>query len=215
MSNFPNREATAEQAPAPAPVSPPAPGYPAELECDVTTERGMTLRLRPIRPDDADRLVAFHQLLSSSSVYRRYFSVHPTLSSAEVAHLTNVDYVDRMAFIVQDGDQLVGVGRYDRIPNTTTAEVAFVVADEYQHQGIGLLLLDQLAAAAWKVGITGFIAETMVDNRNMMNVFHDSGFPVTTTLEEEVLSVHFPIEPDEAYRAASAQRRARNPVRGG
>ncbi len=180
--------------------------YPSELVCDVVTDHGEILRLRPIRPDDAELLVRFHRGLSSDSIYRRYFSIHPELSDAEVRHLTQVDYVDRFAFIVESGNDLVGVGRYDRIPGTTEAEVAFIVADEYQHQGIGLLLLDHLADEAWSLGITEFTAETQADNRSMMGVFQASGFPVTSQLQDEVITARFPIQPTDQSRASRAAR---------
>jgi len=171
--------------------------YPAELERDVATTTGLTLHLRPIRPGDADLLVAFHERLSPGAVYRRYFSWHPELSAKEVNRYTIVDYVDRLALIVTDGDALVAVGRYDRVPDSHDAEVAFIVADAYQHQGIGLLLLHNLAGAARLRGITSFSAETQADNRNMMNVFRESGFHVRASIDDEVLSVRFSIEPDE------------------
>lgn len=183
--------------------------YPAELECDVVTESGERLHMRPIRPDDADGLVDFHGNLSPGSIYRRYFSFHPELSEKEVEHLTEVDYVDRLAFILKDGDQLVAVGRYDRIPGTSEAEVAFLVMDEYQRDGIGLLLLDHLADAARPLGITHFVAETQTDNRGMMGVFQDSGFPVTSTIEDEIYFVSFPIEPTEASERRRADRAKR------
>ncbi|HEY1222582.1 MAG TPA: hypothetical protein VGE75_03700, partial [Acidimicrobiales bacterium] len=68
--------------------------YPAELECDIVTVTGVKLHMRPIRPDDAQSLVNFHLQLSSGSIYRRYFAVHPELSPKEVEHLTTVDYAD-------------------------------------------------------------------------------------------------------------------------
>jgi GNAT superfamily N-acetyltransferase len=183
--------------------------YPSDLECDVTTGTGATLHMRPIRPDDADQLVHFHLNLSSGSIYRRYFSFHPELSENEVEHLTTVDYVDRLAFIVEDGDQLVAVGRYDRIPDTSEAEVAFLVTDRYQHHGLGLLLLKHLADAAFPIGITTFTAETQVNNRSMLGVFNDSGFPVTSSIEDEIVSLTFPIKPTEKSRARYAGRRKR------
>jgi GNAT superfamily N-acetyltransferase len=191
------------------PNQPPAPRDPAELACDVTTRVGTTIHLRPIRPDDAPRLVDFHQHLSPRSVYRRFFSAHPRLSAAEVERFTCVDYVDRMAFIAEDGDQLVAVGRYDRSPGTAEAEVAFVVADQYQHHGIGTLLLEQLADAGWRSGITTFVAMTLMENRDMLGVFVDSGFRVTTSVEHGIVSVRFLIEPDEAYRVVRTARHAR------
>ncbi|MGP8009874.1 MAG: N-acetyltransferase family protein, partial [Acidimicrobiales bacterium] len=101
--------------------------FPEELNADVTVTSGATLHLRPIRADDAERLVVFHSHLSFDSIYRRYFSLHPELSADEVRHFTQVDYVDRLALVIEDGDEIVAVGRYDRYPESPTAEVAFVV----------------------------------------------------------------------------------------
>lgn len=183
--------------------------HPADLEADVTTGNGSTVHLRPIRPEDASRLVEFHHHLSAESIYRRFFSVHPTLSDAEVTRFTHVDCVDRLALIAEDGDRLVGVGRYERLLGTDEAEVAFVVADDHQRHGIGTTLLEHLAEAAWRNGIRTFIASTMADNRDMLRVFADSGFRVTRALEAGIIDVRFSIEPDDAYRAACAARRAR------
>jgi GNAT superfamily N-acetyltransferase len=100
------------------------------------------------------------------------------------------------------------VGRYDSAPGDTEAEVAFVVADEFQHHGIGALLLDELARAAWARGITSFRAETLCENRAMLDVFHHSGFPVTSSVEYGTVTLRFPIEPTDAYRAALDDRKA-------
>jgi GNAT superfamily N-acetyltransferase len=173
---------------------------------DIRTAEGVVLHLRPIRPDDATALVEFHRGLSARSVYRRFFSPHPTLSDKEVARFTHVDYADRLALIALDGERLVAVARYERQPRSDEAEVAFVVADEQQHHGIGTLLLEHLAAAAWRRGVTRFVAETLTENREMLHVFPQVGFPVTTVSESGVTTVRFPIEPDETYLAArSAQ----------
>lgn len=105
------------------------------------------MHFRPIRPEDATRLVDFHRHLSAHSVYRRDFFMHPTLSAAEIERFTHVDCIDRLALIVEDGDEFGAVGRYDRGAGPTEAEVAFLVADEYEHQGIGTLILEHLADA--------------------------------------------------------------------
>ena len=198
-----------------APTVPP--GYPRQLERDVATPDGRRLRVRPIRPDDAARLVEFHGRLSPHSVYMRFFTFHPTLSAAEVARFTTVDYVDRLALVAAEGDRLVAVGRFDRFPGTTEAEVAFVVADEFQHHGIGALLLDELVKAGRDRGIEIFTAQTLAENKVMLDVFRHAGFPVTSSIEFGTVNVHFPIAPSATSQAAADARAARwqTPERGG
>jgi RimJ/RimL family protein N-acetyltransferase len=171
------------------------PAYPIDLECDVTTLLGATVHVRPIRPEDAKRLVAFHQGLSSRSVYRRFFSAHPKLSDAEVARFTCVDYVDRLALVAEVDRQMVAVARYDRTPEGSEAEVAFVVGDAFQHLGIATMLLELLAYAAWRSGITVFVASTLAENGEMLDVFRHSRFGASAHFTSGIVEVRFSIDP--------------------
>jgi GNAT superfamily N-acetyltransferase len=182
-------------------------GYPADLEVDEPLRNGTTVRFRPIRPDDGPGLVAFHDGLSPRSVYRRFFFVHPHLSRPEVDRFTLVDYADRMAYAVLDGDRIVGIGRYERVPEHPEAEVAFVVTDDHQHLGIGTLLLDHLADAARARGVHRFVAQTLSENRDMLGVFFASGFPVETSSEGGTVTVRFPLDPGVDYQRARSSRR--------
>jgi GNAT superfamily N-acetyltransferase len=192
-------ERTTQEVIEPTPVdgatSPPAPGYLSYLECDVMPTPGLAVHIRPIRADDAAPLVAFHEELTPRSVYRRFFSVHPTLSPAEVERFTCVDYVDRLALVAYVADRLVAVVRYDRSPGGAEAEVALVVADALQHHGIATLMLKMLASAAWRSGITAFVASTLAENREMLSVFRHSGFQVSTHLSGGIVEVRFSIDP--------------------
>jgi len=180
--------------------------YPAELEADVRLRDGNHLLVRPIRSTDGAAMTAFHECLSSRSVYRRFFSAHPHLSPGEVEHFTTVDYVDRMAFVVIDGDRIVGVVRYERVEGSDEAEVAFVVTDAYQRRGIGALLLDHLADAARANGINQFMAQTLSENRDMLGVFLASGYPVATASEGGTVTVRFPIASSPDYEQARKLR---------
>ena len=182
--------------------------YPLDLMHDVVTDEGLRYLCRPIRPDDAERLEAFHSHLSPHTCYLRFFSYHPVLRPDEVERFTHVDYADRLALVAIAGDQIIGVGRYDRQPDTDEAEVAFVIADEYQHHGIGSLLLDELVAAARTEGIATFVAETLYENRAMMDVFLHSGFSVTHETEFDTVYLRFPITSTPRYRQAKAARDA-------
>ncbi len=183
-------------------------GYPHKAERDVRISNGQLVHIRPIRPDDAAMLVAFHACLSPLSVYLRFFNFHPVLTAKEVERFTHVDYVDRLALVVLTQNRLIAVGRYDRITGTDEAEVAFVVEDDFQHQGIGTLLADELARAARVQGIQVFVADTLAENAAMLEVFHGTGFPVETRFEEGVVKVRFPIGLVPSYLEALARREA-------
>jgi GNAT superfamily N-acetyltransferase len=198
----------APPAPEGAPVSPDPPGYPRELERDVAAE-GLRYHLRPIRPDDGSRLVELHGRLSRRSVYLRFFGPHPTLSQTEVKRFTEVDYEGRLALVATIGDDLIAVARYNRSPGTSEAEVAFVVDDPYQHHGVGSGLLDELADAALARGVATFTAETLAENRTMLDVFHHAGFPVQSGIEYGTVTLRFPIASTATSIAARAARRQR------
>ena len=121
--------------------------------------------IRPIRPEDREALAAAHARLSPESVRRRYLTPKPRLTGRELSYLTEVDGTDHVALIAVDGDEIVGVGRWVRLPDDpTTAEVAVVVADDVQGQGLGRRLGLALADAAVERGIARFNALLLSDN---------------------------------------------------
>ena len=182
-------------------------GPPAHWECDVVLADGGTVHVRPIRPDDAAALEAFHSRLSPEAVRYRFFAAHPRLSEAEVARFTTVDHADRVALVAELRDELVAVARYDRVPERVgCAEVAFVVSDRHQGRGLGTLLLEHLASAAREHGITTFMAETLADNAKMLEVFRRAGFDEDTRMGDGVVSVALKIEPSDRTLAAIEER---------
>lgn len=196
-----------------APGTDPSPDYPDDLDAAITLTDGTICRVRPIRPDDAAALVAFHQGLSLHSTYLRFFTVHPTLTATEVHHFTTVDYRNRLALVVESDGKLLAVGRYDRAEGDAEAEVAFVVADAYQGHGLGSLLLDELARAGRCRGIHEFVAQTLFENKDMLDVFHHSGFQVSSTIDCGVVWLRFGIGMTPAYRAIWHDRERRLDLR--
>ncbi len=180
-----------------------------EWEADVALSDGGTMHVRPIRADDGERILRFHERQSPESIYFRYFSPRPRLSTTDVERLTAVDGVDRMAFVGLINDELVGVARYDRYPARSVAEVAFFTDDMHAGRGMATVLLEYLAAAARAAGITGFTAQVLPTNRRMLGVFKQVGFSVTTRFSDGVIEVEFPIEPTEDAMAAMAERAQR------
>ncbi len=176
---------------------------------DVVLADGTTAVVRPIAPDDGPALLAFHERQSRESIYFRFFSPRPRLSDADVARLTNVDGVDRMAFVATRDDSLLGVARYDRYPGTASAEVAFFTDDEMGGRGIATLLLEYLVAYARDVGIDRFDAHVLPENRRMLRVFTQAGFGARSEFADGVIEVAFDIEPNEEAAAAMARRARR------
>ena len=91
------------------------------------------------------------------------------LSDRDLHRFTHVDHVDRVAFVVLLGDQIIGVGRFDRYPGTDDAEIAFLVEDAHQGRGPGLGAAEHLAAAGRERGIKRFVAEVLAQNSKMVS----------------------------------------------
>jgi acyl-CoA synthetase (NDP forming)/GNAT superfamily N-acetyltransferase len=184
-----------------APKTDPAHTYPHSWVVDVLASDGGAVALRPIVPEDADKLVEFHGKLSERTRYLRYFGPYPTMSARDVKNFTTVDHHNRVAFVMMLGDEIIAVGRYERLLDVgdgKSAEVAFVVADAHQGRGLGPILLEYLAAAAAENGLTMFVAEVLSENRNMVTVFREAGYQVSRSFDGGVLRLEFAIDPTEA-----------------
>lgn len=187
--------------------------YPEHWEADVVLRDGGTAHLRPIHPSDADAVQAFHMGQSQNSIYMRFFAFKARLSSKELKRFTEVDYRDRVAFVITIGGEIVGIGRYDRLDDPAEAEVAFNIADAHQGRGIGSILLEHLAAAAHENGIRRFSAEVLPENRKMLMVFSDAGYDVKRHFDDGVVSLEFNIDPTERSRAVMESREHRAEAR--
>jgi len=184
------------------------PKAPVEWEADVVLRDGTVAHIRPITPADADRLRQFHNRQSDESTYFRFFAPLRELSDRDVHRFTHVDYRDRVALVAILNEEIVGVGRFDRI-DATSAEVAFNISDHMQGKGIGSVLLEHLAAIAPEVGVTRFTAEVLPHNRKMLMVFKDAGYEVSSHIEDGVVGLSFDILPTEQSKAVQLSREHR------
>ncbi len=187
--------------------------YPEYWEADVVLRDGGIAHLRPISPADADAVQAFHTGQSQASIYLRFFSYKARLSSKELRRFTEVDHVDRVAFVITIGGAIVGIGRYDRLDDPAEAEVAFNISDSQQGRGIGSILLEHLAAAARENGIHRFTAEVLPENSKMLRVFADAGYELSRRFDDGVVSVGFNIDPTRKSLAVMESREHRAEAR--
>jgi len=165
---------------------------------DVILKDGAGLRLRPLRADDNERMLAFYDRLSPTTVYNRFmgFVTRPRFKQAE--RIVEIDYDDEMAIVAvlaMDGaaqeERIVGIGRYVRMPKPTHAEVAFLIEDAYQGMGIGTHLLQELLPFARMADIEVLEAEVLAENRAMLDVFQAMGFEITSQQAHGVVHIEF------------------------
>jgi acyl-CoA synthetase (NDP forming)/RimJ/RimL family protein N-acetyltransferase len=202
-----------EQSTTAAPPADPLPPPPAHWEADVVAADGGTVHLRPICPEDADGLVGLMERSSDQTRYYRFFGPMKKLSDRDLFRFTHVDHVDRVAFVLMLGGELIGVGRYDRLPHTDEAEVAFLIEDAHQGRGLGSVLLEHLAAAARERGIARFVAEVLAQNARMVRVFLDAGYEPRREYEDGVIHLTFPIAQTETAIAVAYEREQRSESR--
>ena len=135
--------------------------------------------IRPARPDDRERIVRAFRALDPASVYSRFFSPKKTVRDDELRRLTAGDCgrdVVRVA-TVGDGSEetIVGIGHC--VPDGTSADSAFLVADDYRGLGIAGVLLRHLAEIVRARGVTRLEADVLAGNAAMLRVFRRSGMP--------------------------------------
>ncbi|SFL29727.1 bifunctional GNAT family N-acetyltransferase/acetate--CoA ligase family protein [Streptomyces pini] len=201
--------------------TPSEPVYPAHWEADVVLRDGGTARVRPITPDDAERLVSFYEQVSDQSKYYRFFAPYPRLSDRDVRRFTHHDYVDRVGLAAIVGDEFIATVRYDRIDATgrpaslpaDEAEVAFLVRDDHQGRGVGSALLEHIAACARERGVRRFVAEVLPANTRMVKVFTDAGYSQKRSFEDGTVHLTFGIEPTEQSLAVMRAREQRAEAR--
>jgi GNAT superfamily N-acetyltransferase len=101
-----------------------------------------------------------------------------------------------MAFVAFLREDMIAVGRYERLAGCDEAEVAFAVADQHQRRGLASLFLEYLVTYASDEGLTRFVADTLIDNRRMLGLFQAAGFrSETPSIECGVVHLAFDIEP--------------------
>jgi GNAT superfamily N-acetyltransferase len=157
---------------------------------------GTRILVRPVLPEDRERLREGFARLSARSRYRRFLTSLEHLSDQQVRDLTEIDYDDRMAWVALDPSRPslpgLGVARYVRIAEEpAVAEAAVTVLDEYQGRGIGTILLRVLAESARERGIRSFRGYVLAENAPMMDILHDLG--ATAAPEGPLLRVDVPI----------------------
>jgi len=166
--------------------------YPSHYVSRWRMKGGSEVVIRPIRPEDEPLLVKFHESLSEESVYLRYF--HMAQLSTRVAHerllrKCFIDYDREMALVAELTDaesgnvSVLAVARLTRLPPSQEAELAVVVADKYQHQGLGSELIRRLVEIARIEKLKRLVAEFHSENSAIRHLAKHGGATVERTAD--------------------------------
>jgi acetyltransferase len=166
--------------------------YPTQYVSPWTMKGGELVTIRPIRPEDEPLMIKLHEALSDRSVYMRYFQ--PLKLSQRTAHerLTRICFIDyerEMALVVErkpaDGTaEILGIGRMSKLRGRDEAELAVLVDDRCQHQGIGTELYRRLIAVARAEKVKRVVSTILAENHDMRAICQKLGFHMDMDLED-------------------------------
>jgi RimJ/RimL family protein N-acetyltransferase len=126
--------------------------------------------LAQLEPSDREPLRRLFYRLSPETLYRRFMSPIARPEQTRPDRLLDIDHRDREAIVAVDDGEIVGVARYVRQPGSDAAELAVVVADAWQRQGLATRMLAALARQASAVGIQRFTLTMLADNRPILRL---------------------------------------------
>lgn len=177
---------------------------------------GRTVVARPARPSDLLAVGAMLTRLSPAARQRRFFSPIVRITPRVVRHLVEVDHVRHETLVALCGETVIGMAELVRSRDgpEDEAEVAVVVEDAYQRQGVARFLFRALARVARARGITTFVAAVQPSNRAALALAHALSRDVETRSEDGTISLRislarssFPSPPGADPEVAGERRR--------
>ena len=178
---------------------------------------GTTVEIRPAGPGDFDAVKAMHKAMSRDNSYMRFFNISRLAAEIEARRVCRDPAPARWRCWPCSDGEVVGVASYVSEAQGQ-AEVAFAVADHMHHRGVATLLLEHLVSFARSHQITTFTAETLTENKAMLDVFADVGLPVERHYADGIFELTFPLPSEDAgptldsYLNAVADRESRAEV---
>jgi acyl-CoA hydrolase/GNAT superfamily N-acetyltransferase len=167
--------------------------YPEHFETYKKSKTGLEIYLRPVRINDEPLLKDLFYSLSDKSLYQRFISMRKDIPHENLQKFVVIDYTKDMIILAliteKEKEKIVGMGQYCLDEATNTAEVAFMVRDDYQNQRIGGELLSYLTYLAKKQGIFGFTAEVLSENYSMLHLFNKMDCEMEKIISREVVEL--------------------------
>jgi acyl-CoA synthetase (NDP forming)/GNAT superfamily N-acetyltransferase len=165
---------------------------------------GRIVHVRPVSEGDKDALSALYGRTSPRTRYLRFFSAGISIDR-EVRRMMPGD--DHVALLAEHDGLVVGVASYE-VLSGDRAEMAILVDDTWQGDGIGSLLVEHLTAVARRDGIQELVGDVLATNVNMLRTSASLAPGIARQHGEDpgVVRIQMPTQPDERALAAAGAR---------
>jgi RimJ/RimL family protein N-acetyltransferase len=164
---------------------------PAEFRVSETLRNGVAVTIRALRPEDREKIARAVRELDRESIYTRLFTYRSELTEAGLERIMRFDPDSEVVLIATigagDAENVIGSARYVVHADSgsdRSAEVAFMVEEDYHGLGIASRLLRHLSEVGRAQGIARFDASVLPGNKPMLSVFARSGLPMQKRIED-------------------------------
>lgn len=167
----------------------------------VTVKDGKEVIIRPISPRDAPNLRKLYANLSQRSLFYRFLEAHNPITSKHLRQFSITDYSSQMAFVAVDpsDNRLIGISQYLPLEphQPDKGEFAISIADDWQRQGVGHVLMRELTDYARERGMKALLGVIHYDNRGMMKLIRRLGYRLERHIDHGVYEVWIKLQERE------------------
>lgn len=164
--------------------------YPKEMEGELRTHGGRAFHVRPVRPEDEERLRRFFSAVNADDLRQRYFSPVKQISEAFIARLTQIDYARVIVLLAVDAeDEVLGVAQVHADPELEAGEYAILLRSDLKGQGLGWALMQRLIELAGRLGLKQITGQVLRDNTSMLDMCRQLGFSIRPDPEDGAIAL--------------------------
>ncbi len=171
--------------------------YPKQFETVFKAKDGTEVFVRPLKPEDKDKLYQMYVSLSKETNYLR-FLIRKPITRWVVEKWMDINYGDKMALVAvvnKDGEEkIIADSRFYLDEVTEEAEIAMVVQDDWQNRGIGTKLLQYTIEVATRMGIKGLYAYINPENKKIIHITNKLGFKARWLSDDIEYKIHLPLQ---------------------
>ncbi|MFJ8632397.1 GNAT family N-acetyltransferase [Streptomyces sp. NPDC093568] len=167
---------------------------------------GTTVCIRPVRRDDHDQVRGLYEEMSPENLRLRFFAASRRSAGTAADRACAEPAPGHRALLAETGGRVIGLAEYDSGGTGDTAEISIAVADGLHHRGVGTLLVEHLVSGARAEGITGFTADALSENHEVLKLFADLGLRTTRRFEGPEVRCSIALDESDTYLTAVEER---------